>query len=165
MVAFYGSVHFDMEATENRVQNSMKKRSQSDKVGRLKYTLQVLNRIEDKLDSLDRRFTRIEQGLKPSFVFEQSYIEEAACCDEVDREILRLLFEAGCPGLLPKDLAARLLCFRIRRFQVSRRIFRMNKRLIKELGEAVAEQRGWHWALTGFAVEAWGSVEKKEHGI
>jgi hypothetical protein len=33
----------------------------------------------------------------------------------------------------------------------------MNKRLEKELGERVAEKRGWHWALTSFAFEVWGN--------
>jgi len=86
-------------------------------------------------------------GLKGSFNFEQSLIERTACEDEVDREILRLLFEAGSPGLLPKDLAAKLERFKVQRFQISRRILRMNKRLQIEFGEGVAEQRGWHWAL------------------
>jgi hypothetical protein len=35
----------------------------------------------------------------------------------------------------------------------------MNKRLEKELGECIAEKRGWHWALTSFAVEIWGEAE------
>ena len=67
-----------------------------------------------------------------------------------------MLFEAGSPGLLPKDLASRLDSFKVARHQVSRRILRMNKRLEKELGEYVAEKRGWHWALTHFATETWG---------
>ena len=101
----------------------------------------------------------ISAGLKGSFNFEQSLIERMACEDEVDREILRLLFEAGSPGLLPKDLVIKLGWFKVARHQISRRILRMNKRLEKEFGERVAEQRGWHWALTSFAVEAWGSSE------
>lgn len=98
-------------------------------------------------------------GLKSSFNFEQSMIERVACVDEVDRKILRLLFEAGSPGLLPKDLAAKLEGFKVKRFQVSRRILRMNKRLEKEFGEKVAEKRGWHWALTRFTLEAVGETE------
>jgi hypothetical protein len=47
-------------------------------------------------------------GLKGSFNFEKSLIEHVACEDEVDREILQVLFEAGSPGLLPKDVATRL---------------------------------------------------------
>jgi hypothetical protein len=37
----------------------------------------------------------------------------------------------------------------------------MNKRLEKELGQRIAEKRGHHWALTGFAVEVWGETEKE----
>ena len=49
------------------------------------------------------RITRMQRtildGLKGYFRFEQPMIEKEACIDEVDREILRLLFEAGSPGL------------------------------------------------------------------
>ena len=37
----------------------------------------------------------------------------------------------------------------------------MNKRLEKEFGKHIAEKRGWHWALTGFAMEILGETEKK----
>ena len=40
----------------------------------------------------------------------------------------------------------------------------MNKRLEKEFGEQVAEQRGWHWALTSFAVEAWSKTKDEIPG-
>ena len=88
-----------------------------------------------------------------------SNLERAACCDEVDREIGRLLFEAGSPGMLPKDLAIKLERFRVSRHQISRRIVRMNKRLEKEVGERLMEKRGWRWALTSFAVDVWGESE------
>ena len=67
----------------------------------------------------------------------------------------------GSPGLLPKDLQAKLEQFKVTRHQISRRILRMNKRLEKELGEQTAEKRGWHWALTSFALNAWGETEKE----
>ena len=72
---------------------------------------------------------------------------------------MHLLFEAGSFGLLPKDVATKLGRFKVTRYQVSRRIHRMNKRVEKEFGEQVAEQRGWHWALTSFAVEAWSKTK------
>jgi len=31
--------------------------------------------------------------------------------------------------------------------------------LEKEFGEHIVEKRGWHWALTSFTVEVWGSTE------
>ena len=75
--------------------------------------------------------------------------------------ILGLLFEACSSGLLPNDLAKRLERFKTTRFQVSRRILRMNRRLEKEFGENIAERRGWHWAVTSFVIESWGDTEKK----
>ena len=60
--------------------------------------------------------------------------------------------------MLPKDLAVKLEGFKVKHFQVSRRILRMNKRLEKEFGEKDTEKRGWHWALTSFTLEAMGEA-------
>jgi hypothetical protein len=150
------SVHSDMEETEKPVQNQKKKRSQSDKIGRLKYNQQLLKQTLAEVEEVKLMLRTIFTGLKGSFNFEKSVIEHIACIDEVDREILRFLYEAGSPGLLPKDLQARLEQFKVTRHQISRRILRMNKRLEKELGEHTAEKRGWHWALTSFALNVWG---------
>jgi hypothetical protein len=37
----------------------------------------------------------------------------------------------------------------------------MNKRLEKEFGEHIVEQRGWHWVLTRFAFDAFGDTEEE----
>jgi hypothetical protein len=149
------SVHSDMENAEKPVQKGKKRRSQSDKIGRLKYNQQLLKRILTEIEEVKLMLRTIFAGLKESFNFEQSLIERVACEDEVDREILQVLFEAGSPGLLPKDLAVRLTRFKITRHQISRRILRMNKKLKREFGEIAAEKRGWNWALTYFVFEAW----------
>ncbi len=149
-----------MEETENPVQNQKKKRSQSDKIGRLKYNQQLLKQTLAEVEEVKLMLRTIFAGLKGSFNFEQSLMERIACVDEVDREILQLLFEVGNLGLLPKDLQARLDRFKVTRHQISRRILRMNKRLEKEFGERLAEKRGWHWALTRFAMEIWGKQEE-----
>jgi len=158
------SVHFVMETSDRPVQNiekpKKKKRSQADKVGKHKYELHRMDRIEKRLDSIDRKLNRIEFGIKPSLVYEKSDIQEIACKDEVARAILQALFEAGSPGLLPKEVAVKLARFKVTRHHVSRRLGRMNKRLQEKLNEAVAEQRGWHWALTRFALEAYGATEE-----
>jgi hypothetical protein len=151
------SVHFDMEETEKAVQSGSKKRSQSDKVGRLKYILQQNKELKAELGEIKLMLRTIYRGLKPQFSFDRPLVERVACGDEVDQEILHLLFEAGGPGSLPKDLAKQLVRFGVERFQVSRRIVRMNRRLENVLGERVAERRGWRWALTSFVTEAWGA--------
>jgi len=101
-------------------------------LGRLKYNQQLLKQTLSEIEEVKLMLRTIFAGLKGSFNFEQPLIERVTCEDEVDREILRLLFEAGRPGLLPKDVAAKLGQFKVARHQVSRRILRMNKLLKKE---------------------------------
>jgi len=48
------------------------------------------------------------RGLEHEFLFEQKYVEDFACSDDVDRDILEELHYAGPCGILPKDVAARL---------------------------------------------------------
>ena len=139
-----------------------KTRSQAEKVGRLKYNQQLLKRALHDLEEVKLMQRTILAGLKGMFHFEKPMIHKIACIDEVDVLILEFLYETGNAGLLPKDLAAKLVEFTVRRHQVSRRILRMNKRLEKEIGEKLAEKRGWHWALTSFAFEVWGEVEVLE---
>jgi hypothetical protein len=150
-----------MENYEKPVQNEKKKRSQSDKIGRIKYNQQLLKKAQADIEEIKLAQRTILSGLKEFFHFKQPMIERVACLDEVDREILQVLFEAGSPGVLPKDLAAKLARFEVTRHQISRRLLRMNKRLEKEFGEHVAEKRGWCWALTSFAAEVWGETETK----
>ncbi|MCJ7763050.1 hypothetical protein MUP38_06315 [Candidatus Bathyarchaeota archaeon] len=147
-----------MENPLESVQNEKRKRSQSDKIGRNKYNQRLLKKAQADIEEIKLMQRTILAGLKEFFHFRQPMMEKAACKDEVDREILQLLYEVGSPGLLPKDLATKLERFKVTRHQISRRILRMNKRLEEEFGEHVAEQRGWHWALTNFAVEVWGET-------
>ena len=148
-----------MENYEKPVQNEKKKRSQSDKIGRIKYNQQLLKKAQTDIEEIKLTQRTILSGLKEFFNFKQPMIERVACLDEVDREILQVLFEAGSPGVLPKDLAAKLARFKVTCHRISRRILRMNRRLEKGLGERVAEKRGWHWALTSFVAEVWGETE------
>jgi hypothetical protein len=160
-----------MEIKKNSVQNvgedaknaGKTKRSQADKVGKLKYLLQKDKELAQELSEIKLMLRTIFDGLKPSFNFKRPLIEKIACEDEVDREILQVLFESGSAGLLPKDLAVKLERFKVTRHQISRRLVRMNKRLLRKLGECVAEQRGWHWALTSFALDAYGDTDL-DHG-
>ena len=149
-----------MEVSEKPVQSEKKKRSQSDKIGRLKYNQQLLKQTLAEVEEVKLMLRTIFAGLKGSFNFEKPLIERMVCTDEIDREILQVLFEVGSSGLLPRDLANRLVRFKVTRHQISRRLKRMNKRLEKEFGECIAEKRGWHWALSSFAMESWGETDK-----
>ena len=161
------SVHFDMETSEKTVQNpentkekQLKKRSQADKVGKLKYLLQKNQKLDKDIAEIRAMLSTLLEGMESSLHYDQPRIEKLACEDEIDREILQVLYEAGSPGLLPKDAATKLERYKINRHHVSRRLLRINKRLQKKIKKSVVEQRGWHWALTGFAIEAYGATEE-----
>jgi len=138
-----------------------KKRSQYDKVGKYEYIL-------DKFDTLNKELKRIKvfmrylgKGLEHSLVFEAEYIQDIACRDEVDRQILWELRGAGEYGMLPRDVAARLGDRRFTRFYVTARLIQMNKKLDAVLGQRVAEKRGKNWALTSFMRSAWNSPKEE----
>ncbi len=138
-----------------------KSRTQYDKVGKYQYLLQKFDTLNRELKAIKAFMRYLAKGLEPEMVFEPEYIQDIACQDEVDREILEELRGAGEYGMLPRDVAARLGDKRFTRFTVTKRLKRMNKRLDAILGQRVAEKRGKNWALTSFMRQAWNSTKEE----
>ena len=134
------SVHSDMETAEKPVQNNKKKRSQSDKIGRLKYNQQLLKQTLAEVEEVKLMLRTIFAGLKGSFNFEQSLIERVVArmrlTGKFCRYSLKLVLRACCQRIWLLSLKG----FKVTRHQVSRRILRMNKRLEKEFGEHVVRK-------------------------
>lgn len=151
--------------SESPVQERRKPRSEAEKVGRLKYTLQLLQDIRRDVREVREVQRIIINGLKGAgyFHFSIPLLQKFACEDIIDQEILERLYEAGREGLFPKYVAADLPEYKLRHWHVSRRILRMNKRLERETGEKLFEKRGHKWALTSFAFEVWGESEKPQN--
>jgi len=82
------------------------------------------------------------RGLEHEFLFEQEYVEDVACADEVDQAILEELHFAGPYGILPKDIASRLKQYGLNPWNVTQRIRRMNKKLDRLIGQKAAEKVG-----------------------
>jgi len=152
---------FSMETSADPVQTCEKRRSQAEKVGRLKYIIQLEKDQNKRLDRIECVLRTLEKGLREFLKYEQPYLEQVACKDEIDSTIIEELIGAGSEGMLPKDIAARLTKYKISRWHVSRRLERMNKCLKKEVGQNVAERHGWKWAATSFINENW-SADKEE---
>jgi anaerobic ribonucleoside-triphosphate reductase len=74
--------------------------------------------------------------------FEPGYIQKVACEDEVDVRIVTCLVQRGVEGMLPSAIARDLSEYGLKRWDVTRRIQRMNNKLMKELGQKVAEKVG-----------------------
>ena len=59
-------------------------------------------------------------------------------------------------------MAERLLPdYKLNRFQVLRRIKRMNKRLEAEMGRPVAESREHRWVMTRYVHRIWGATKEE----
>jgi len=144
------------ESSETSVK---RRRTQVEKVGRIRYIVYKLGRLERQLRLIDDRTKTLVQGLRDFMQFEKGYVEDTICRDEVDKLILQTLREVGDAGILPSHLATKLSHYHMDRWRVTRRIQRMNKRLRKELGQSVAEKRGHKWAMTSFIHEAFGGLE------
>ena len=132
-----------------------RRRTRAERVGRLKYIIQRLSRLEKKIDEIDLRTRTIMAGLREWMSFKPGYIQKVACQDEVDVEIVERLLQADDWGVLPSVIANDLSSYGLKRWDVTRRIQRMNKKLKRELGKLVAEKRGHRWALSNFMRNAW----------
>jgi hypothetical protein len=148
---------------DNAIQKPKKKRSQAEKIGRLKYNQFLLKRVLTEIREVRAIERIILNGLKSAgyFHFGVPMIQKLACADQVDVEIVELVLAVGLQGIFPKDVAANLSQYSLKHYHVSRRILRMNKRLEYETGERLFEKRGWKWALTRFAFDVWGETEKE----
>jgi len=149
------------EPSQTTEKQAKKSRAQYDKVGKYQYLLQKFDKVDRRLKAIETVLRFLAKGLEPSMVFEPEYIQDIACQDEVDHEILEELRGAGEYGMLPRDVATRLGDKRFTRFTVTKRLKRMNKRLDTILGQRVAEKRGKNWALTSFMRSSWDSTKEE----
>jgi len=91
----------------------------------------------------------------------RDYLSMVVCRDEVDQAILWELSTASNAGWSTTEIAERLLPeYKLNRFQVIRRIKRMNKRLEAEMGRPVAESREHRWVMTRFVHRICGATKE-----
>ena len=131
------------------------------KKGSYEYLLQLLHGIRREILDLCQTRRYMIQGLEHTFLFDDDYIRCIACKDEIDQEILDVLYMAGPPGKLPRDIALELSEYKINPWNVTQRIRHMNKRLDQHIAKEVAEKRGLKWALTNWAYSNWGATQEE----
>ena len=131
------------------------------KKGSYKYLLQLLHAIRRDIREVHRTQRYMILGLEHTFLFDDDYIKTIACNDEVDQEILNVLYMAGPPGKLPRDIALDLAEYKINPWNVTQRIRRMNKRLDRHIAKIVAEKRGLKWTLTRWVYHNWGATKEE----
>ena len=133
-----------LESAQNGSEKPRKRRSDEDKVGRGKWIVRTLKRMEDRQKRIDRRTRMLAAGLRELFILGEDYVSMIACQDEIDVVLLSALREAGATGRQSGELAAQL---DINHRDVSRRIHRMNKKIEREIGENIITKQGHKWKL------------------
>ena len=138
-----------------------KKRSQAQKLGRHKWNQQLLKSTLDGIEDIktEMRWVRHKLDRLGEADYSKQDIEHFAVFDVVDREIVQRLLEVGVDGALPKDVAAEVNKrggYTLKRYDVARRLVRLNKKLHFETGKLLFEKRGHKWALKRFTFEAYG---------
>jgi hypothetical protein len=152
-----------MEPVKNAL-TKPRKRTQAEKIGRHKYTLQLLHRLIKMEKDNQATLRYLCQGLRDFLTFDRPYVQQIVCEDEVDSAILDTLRHAGQGGMLPRDVADKLKQYKLKPWHVSRRLCRMNNRLRKQIDQTAAEKRGGkrqRWALTDFMYKAWESTKEE----
>jgi len=129
------------------------------KKGSYKYLLQLLHGLRREIRELRKTQRYMIQGLEHEFLFDTEYIIDIACRDEVDEAIIDVLRSAGEAGKLPKDIANNLKRYKLKPWNVTQRIRRMNKRLDQHIAKQLAEKRGLRWALTNWAFQNLGATK------
>jgi hypothetical protein len=144
-----------MENVESAVP---KRRSQLEKVGKHKYEIALLHRVEGRLDRIEGMMRIIFHGLGDYFHFDRPLVEKIACQSDMDLAIIGLIFEAGPSGILAKDIQARLSQLSLEKHRILRIVNRVNRSIEDAFGRRLIEKRGKKWAFTDFGVEIWGAT-------
>jgi hypothetical protein len=138
-----------------------KVRSQADKVGKHKYEIALLHRIENRINRVEQMQRVIFHGLRGYFQFSRPLIEEVACESEMDLAVVGLIFESGSGGILAKDIAVKLPQFKLEQHKIQRLLKRVNRRVADAFGEAIIEKQGKKWAFTRFGTKIWGMTKEE----
>ena len=153
-----------MEISEDNVPEASKvdgkRRSQADKIGKHKYEIQRMNRIDAKLTRIEQMQRIIFQGLSGYFRFDRPLIEKVCCESDVDLAVVSVVYEAGSGGLLAKEIAPRFPQYKLEKHKILRIVNRVNKNSVDAFGRPLIEKRGKKWVFTDFGVEIWGKSKK-----
>jgi hypothetical protein len=84
-----------LESAQNGSEKAKKRRSEEEKVGRGRWIVRTLRRMEDRQKRIDRRTRMLAAGLRELFMLGEDYVSMVACQDEIDVAILSALREAG----------------------------------------------------------------------
>jgi len=135
--------------------NVKKRRRPEEKYGKYKWQRILIDRNSRELREIKRMLRGLSLGLSHLMDYPGDYLVKMICRDSRDEMVLDVLHECGPAGLSPKEIFLKVRRYGLKYHHVSRRIKRMNKRMMNEIGERVADKVGRNWALSDFMVRNW----------
>jgi len=135
--------------------NVKKRRTPEEKYGKYKWMRILIDRNSRELREIKRMLRGLSLGLSHLMDFDSEYLLKMVCCDSRDELILDLLHECGPAGLSPKEIHFKVRRYGLKYHHITRRIKRMDKRMLNEIGERVADKVGRNWALSDFMLHNW----------
>jgi len=135
--------------------NVKKRRTPEEKYGKYKWQRILINRNSRELREIKRMLRGLSLGLNHLMDYNSEYLLKMVCRDSRDEVILDVLHECGPAGLSPKEIFLKVRRYGLKYHHITRRIKRMNKRMMNELGERVADKVGRNWALSDFMLRNW----------
>ena len=142
-----------MTATD--ANNVKKRRTREEKYGKYKWQRILIDRNSRELREIKRMLRGLSLGLSHLMDYDSEYLVKMVCRDSRDEMILDVLHECGPAGLSPKEIFLKVRRYGLKYHHISRRINRMNKRMLNEIGERVADKVGRNWALSDFMLRNW----------
>jgi len=129
-----------------------KKRSRAQKMGKFRWLNYRMDRVEERQRRMIRLLRIAINSLEPFIELDDRQLRDVVCRDEVDEMLLEHLRERGNKGTTPSEAVdCKLLkYYRLKPYQVTRRIQAMNRRLRKWLGKDVAVSMHRRWMLSRF---------------
>jgi hypothetical protein len=147
--------------TAANANNVKKRRTPEEKHGKYKWMRILIDRNSRELREIKRMLRGLSLGLSHLMDFDSEYLVKMVCRDSRDEMILDVLHECGPVGLSPKEIHFKVRRYGLKYHHITRRIKRMNKRMLNEIGERVADKVGRNWSLSDFMLHNW-SVKTSE---
>jgi hypothetical protein len=141
--------------TDAKANNVKKGRRPEEKYGKYKWMRILIDRNSRELREIKRMLKGLSLGLSHLMDYPSEYLVTMVCRDSRDEMILDVLRECGPAGLSPREIFLKVRRYGLKYHHITRRIRRMNKRMLNEIGERVADKVGRNWALSDFMFRNW----------
>ena len=140
------------ESAEKPQQKRGESRSRAQKMGKFRWLNYRMDRVEGRQKEIIHLLRVTVNSLEPFIELDKDELKSVVCKDEVDEMLLEHLRERGTKGITPSEaIDCKLLTYyRLKPYQVTRKIQAMNKRLKKWLDKDVAVSLHRRWILSRF---------------